>query len=580
MKNQASVKSFIKIVRELLPSSKKLIFVLLALTLVYEAIKFVPPYLVKLIIDGVIDGADMGYLFWLVGAMFLILCIMGVISIFSLKKVAIGAASQQSSLLSKTFKKVISLPLSWHEKQSTGNLVSKLTKASNFVNQLFWFINNDILPSIIQLLLTGVVLFWVDYRLGLIYLVFSPLILYSVDRQFRKVQPYREKYHQAYEDSTDVLAQSLYNIRTVKDFAKESYEEKVQSNYLADYLKYHKLRAEYEFFKITTRDILTNFVRSLSIGVSIYLVYLGALTPGDLVFVFTIVEKAFINLHRLGRTYIFMGDTYESLDRNLQILNTQNTLKDNGRKKSSKNHIEFENVSFSYDEEAVLKDISINIPSKKTTALVGPSGSGKTTIVKLIARHYDPDKGKISIGGVNLKDLPLKDLRQKISFVSQHTEMFNRTIHQNIAYSNPKATRRQVINAAKKANAHEFISAFKDGYDTIVGEQGVRLSGGQQQRISIARALLSKSKIIIFDEATSSLDSQSENLIQSALLNIKNKTMIIIAHRLSTIQHSDNIIVLHEGEVLEQGTHSDLISKGKGLYKNMRQLQKLGEIRK
>jgi ABC-type multidrug transport system fused ATPase/permease subunit len=575
---ESSVKRFIKIVITLLPSIKKLFLGLFILTVVYEAIKFIPPYLVKLIIDNLVTTPDVNYIYVLLGIMFLVLLVMTLIEVFMITKVARGATRQQTTLLTNNFNKLLKLPLKWHENQNTGSLVSKLQKASKYVSDLVWFVNNDIMPSLVQLFLTGIILFWIDFRIGLIYLIFTPIILYTVDKHFRKVQPFREKYHKAYEESTSTYAQSLYNIQTVKDYTREEFEERIHEKQLGEYEKNVNERISYEYFQITFRNSLTNFVRILTMGVAVKLVLDGVLTPGDLVFVFTVVEKAYLNLHRLGRAYAFMGDTYESLNRALKVQETQNELEDEGKERITKFDVEFNKVNFSYGEELVLKGVSFKIPENKTTAIVGPSGSGKTTIVKLITRHYDTTSGDIKIGSKNIKDVSLKELRKNVAFVSQHTEIFDRTIKENIAYSNPNTSMKDVVMAAKRANADKFISTFKDGYNTVVGEKGVKLSGGQRQRISIARALLSDANIIIFDEATSSLDSESEREIQGALLKIKNKTVIIIAHRFSTIEHSDNIVVLKDGKILEQGTHKNL-SKGKGLYKKMRELQKLGEIR-
>lgn len=575
---ESSVKRFINVVVTLLPSIKKLFLGLLILTITYEAIKFIPPYIVKLIIDNLFETTNISYILLLLGITFLVLLIMTLIEVFMITKVARGATRQQTTLLMNNFSKLLKLPLKWHENQNTGSLVSKMQKASKYVADLVWFVNGDILPSLVQLVLTGIVLFWIDFRIGLIYLIFTPIILYTVDKHFRKVQPFREKYHKAYEDSTSTYAQSLYNIQTVKDYTREEFEQQIHTKQLEEYERNVNERISYEYLQISFRNTLTNFVRVLTMGVAIKLVLDGVLTPGDLVFVFTVVEKSYLNLHRLGRAYAFMGDTYESLNRALKIQETNNDLEDLGFEKLNKFDIEFSKVNFSYEQELILKGVSFKIPEKKTTAIVGPSGSGKTTIVKLITRHYDITSGTINVGSKNIKDVSLRDLRKNIAFVSQHTEIFDRSIKDNIAYGNSNASLKDVIEAAKKANAHKFISSFKEGYNTVVGEKGVKLSGGQRQRISIARALLSNANIIIFDEATSSLDSESEREIQSALLKIKNKTVIIIAHRFSTIEHSDNIIVLKNGRVLEQGSHKNL-SKNSKLYKKMRELQKLGEIR-
>ncbi len=530
-------------------------------------------------VDNLIQDPQSTYLYTLVFFVLLSLVVMTILQIFVLTKVVKGATSQQITLLKNSFVKLLNLPLNWHENQNTGSLISKLQKASKYVQELVWFLNNDIIPSIIQLILTGVILLWIDVRIGLIFIIFTPIILYTVDRQFRKVQPYREQYHHAYEEATKAFAQSLYNIKTVKDYVREDLEDKEHNAHLNKYKEKIYNRIDYEFWQISFRDTLTNIVRVITMLLSVRLVLEGAMTAGDLVFVFTIVEKAYLNLHRLGRVYSFMGDTYEALNRALQIQKTPNELEDIGKEKINGSQIRFENVNFSYTNEAVLNNVNFEIPRNKTTAIVGPSGSGKTTIVKLIMRHYDPQEGGIILGTQDIRNYPINELRKNVAFVSQHTEMFDRTIFENISYGNRTAKKEDVIKAAKKANAHKFITKFKNGYDTIVGERGVRLSGGQQQRISIARALISNAPLIIFDEATSSLDSESEKEIQSALLKIKNKTVIIIAHRFSTIEHADKIVVLKDGKVIEQGTHEELINTHKSLYKKMRKLQKLGEIR-
>ena len=574
------VKSFIKTIIKLLPEIKKIFIMFLIITFIYEGLKFIPPYLIKLVVDNIIYSPDPNYLFTLVFFIFLSLVVMTVIQIFVLTKVVKNATSQQKFLLKRSFRKLLNLPLKWHESQNTGSLVSKLQKASKYVQELIWFLNNDIIPSLVQLVLTGAFLFWIDWRIGLIFVVFTPIILYTVNRQFKKVQPLREKYHEAYEEATRNFAQSLYNIKTVKDYVKEDLEDSEHDKNLNEYERHVTSRVNYEFWQISFRDTLTNFVRVITMGLTIKLVLDGVLSPGDLVFVFTVVEKAYLNLHRLGRIYSFMGDTFEALNRARIVQETPNELLDNGNGKLLRGDIVFDDVSFNYDSsEVVLRNVCFNIPRSKTSAIVGPSGSGKTTIVKLIMRHYDVCDGSIKIGGKDIRDISLNELRRNIAFVSQQTEMFDRSIHDNICYAKPSASKEDVIRVAKKANAHKFIMNFKNGYDTFVGERGVRLSGGQQQRISIARALLSDAQIIVFDEATSSLDSESEREIQSALLKIKNKTVIIIAHRFSTIEHSDNIIVLSEGSVVEQGTHSELVNKRKGLYKRMCDLQKLGELR-
>jgi ATP-binding cassette subfamily B protein/subfamily B ATP-binding cassette protein MsbA len=236
--------------------------------------------------------------------------------------------------------------------------------------------------------------------------------------------------------------------------------------------------------------------------------------------------------------------------------------------------VEFRNVSFKYvDSIPVLKDISFKLKPGETLALVGATGVGKTTIASLIPRFYDPDEGEILVDGQDIRRLTLNSLRRQISLVSQDVFLFNGTVLDNILYGSPGACEEEVIAAAKAANAHDFIMGLENGYETRIGERGVKLSGGQKQRISIARAILKDAPILILDEATSAVDTQTERLIQEALNKLKeNKTAIVIAHRLSTIQDADQILVLEEGEILEQGTHQELLDK-KGLYYKLCQAQ-------
>lgn len=578
MTRDSSVLGFTKLVFRLMPGIKKSFILLVFLTIIYETIKFIPPFLVKIIVDGVFEGALFNELYPYVIAIFATLIIMLIVEIHAITYIAKLAADYSSRLLRRLFQKLMQLPLAWHEKQNTGTLISKSSKAASYIDHLLWFINNDLLPSIIQLILTAGVLFWVDYRIGLLFLLFTPIYLKFIDNHFRNVQPLREKYHEDYDQSTNLMAQSLYNIQTVKDYGKEKYEFLNHSKTLDLFMEGIRTRANFEQKAIIKRDIIMHFVRSSTIGLALYLLYLGSLTPGDLVLVFTLNEKAFLNLYRLGRVYTFMGDMYEALYRADQIQNTTNELSDDGKKNSKNGDLILSNVDFCYNTQKVLKNLNIKFEKGKTTALIGHSGSGKTTLVKLLMRHYDTTNGSITLAGTNIKDIPLNQVRKRFAFVSQNTEIFDRTVARNIAYANPKASTQQIIAAAKKANAHEFIKDFDEGYETVVGENGIRLSGGQRQRLSIARALLAGADIIVFDEATSNLDSKSEKLIQEAIFRLKNKTLIIIAHRLSTIKNADRIIVLHKGKVMEEGTHRQLLKKA-GIYHSMIKLQKLGELR-
>jgi subfamily B ATP-binding cassette protein MsbA len=274
----------------------------------------------------------------------------------------------------------------------------------------------------------------------------------------------------------------------------------------------------------------------------------------------------------------FMSKASASMDRINHIVNLTDAIEDpkNPVKKSTlDNAVVFENVSFSYTDEPVLKNVSFTLKKGQTVALVGESGSGKSTISDLIPRFYDVKSGAVKIDDTDVRHLLKKDLRTMISMVTQESILFNDSIKNNIAFGVSHATDEEIIAAAKIANAHEFIMALEDGYDTNIGDRGNKLSGGQKQRLSIARAVLTNAPIMILDEATSALDTESEKLVQDALEKLmKNRTSLVIAHRLSTIKNADQIIVLRKGEIVEQGTHAELIAKD-GYYKSLCEIQQV-----
>ncbi|MBD3330346.1 ATP-binding cassette domain-containing protein, partial [Candidatus Peregrinibacteria bacterium] len=294
------------------------------------------------------------------------------------------------------------------------------------------------------------------------------------------------------------------------------------------------------------------------------------------------VLEMFHNLFMFGRA---LRDIYEKIanaEEMTLILQKPHEVKDKSNAKAIKvtsGSVEFKNVNFSYKakEESVIENFNLKIKPGEKVALIGPSGGGKSTFVKLLLRLYDIQEGEIIIDGQNIADITQDSLRREVTLVPQEPILFHRTLKENIKYGNRSASNKEIIAASKMAHCHEFIEALSEKYNTLVGERGIKLSGGQRQRVAIARAILSNAKILILDEATSSLDSESEVLIQKALQNlIKNKTTFIIAHRLSTIMSADRIIVLDQGKIIEQGTHADLINKKGSLYNKLWHLQIVG----
>ncbi len=299
--------------------------------------------------------------------------------------------------------------------------------------------------------------------------------------------------------------------------------------------------------------------------------------------VWTYVNGIYNPLWRLSRIYDNTQRNLRSTKRIFEILDKKPTVQDSPKAAEFENvagNLEIKGLNFKYKNRGVLEGLDLKVKKGETVAIVGKSGVGKSTLVKLLLRFYDPQEGSISIDGHDIRNITQKSLRQNIGVVLQDTAIFNDTAFNNIAYSNPKAKREDVLRAAKIAHAHEFISKLPEGYDTIVGEKGVKLSGGEQQRINIARAILKNPPILVLDEATSHLDSESEKLIQDALWKlIKRRTSIIIAHRLSTIMKADLIVVLDKGKINEVGTHEELVAKKGGIYHKLFEIQSGGYLK-
>ena len=575
---QATFREFISLVKFLTPNFTKICIVFASILVVYELLKIIPVILIQQLIDILAVTPEFNQTIWQLSGIFIISIVILIIMAKFAQHTGKTAVLEQKRVLEQIFDKLMILPLSYHESNNSGAQLSKITKATKYISEFLWFLSNDVLPTLIQLVLTGAVLFWVDYRIGLIFILFLPVILYVINIQFQKTQPEREQYHKHHNDATAQLAQSLSNIQTVKGYGNEKYEASKHKTILEKYVGATVRRHDAEYPMWILREVMVNIVRIIAIGLAVFLFVKGYMTLGTVVLVFTLLEKAFVNIYRMGRIYFFMGDTFEGLNALRQIYLASETIT-SGKQTVSNGNIQLQNVSFKYESEMILKNITTTIEKNKTIAIIGKSGSGKTTLAKLLSRQYDVTAGSITINETNIKEFKLNQLRERILYVSQQSEVFDRTIKENIAYGNPNASMAIIIKAAKQANIHDFIMSCPEKYDTEVGERGVKLSGGQKQRLCIARALLVNPFTIIFDEATSSLDSENEQQIQKAILGIKKKTLIIIAHRLSTIQHADVILIMDNGKIVESGTHTDLLSK-KGLYRKMIQLQKLGELRK
>ncbi len=420
-------------------------------------------------------------------------------------------------------------------------------------------------------------LFYMSYQLSLFTLILLPIsgaIIAGITKRLKKTALSNQE---TLGRLLNIIDETLSGMRVIQAFNASNYIKKIFGKEVDFYAKIN-----YSFAKrFELAGPISEFLGVLSVvGIVLFggslVLTKELLDPAEFftyLAVFTQVLQPAKNISRaatsIQRGIASSERIFKITDAKPQIYNSDHAKELN----DFEHEIAFKNVSFRYDKELVLRDINVTIPKGKTIALVGPSGGGKSTMADLVPRFYDPVAGEICIDGVSLKDLKLESVRKHMGIVTQESILFNDTVHNNIAFGLDDVSEEMVIQAAKIANAHDFIMQMDNQYQTIIGERGSKLSGGQRQRISIARAVLKNPPILILDEATSALDTQSEKLVQEALFNLmKNRTSIVIAHRLSTIQHADKILVINEGQIIEQGTHEELIEK-EGFYFKLTDMQ-------
>lgn len=554
--------------------------------LVTSILDLVNPYLLKLLIDG-LNGFRPETLVFLLELIALYLAnaeISAFVGYLGDRRVLRLLVEVEYYLGMRAQEKLVFLSLGYHERENTGAKIIKIErgvdKISEFLNNVFW----EVLPTTIQLVITLGAMFFTNWLLGLSFLIFVPLYVIITYLANQRMYPVRKQIYRDYETASGKMGQAILNINAVQSFVQEKRE---LSEY--DKIKAHVRDNENKqwswMMKVSLgRNFITDVGRVSVLLLGVYLVYKNMMSVGTLVFAFTLSERAYASLSRLSRFYDRMEEGREGVNRLIVLFNapTEIVNKKRGYKPAKvRGEIKFKNVSFFYGDNSrpAVKKLNFKISPGCVTALVGPSGGGKTTLARLIYRHYDPQEGSILLDDKDLRDYDLYAFRKFLAIVPQEVEIFDLSVKENIAYAKPGASFKEVRAAAKIANAEEFITKLEKGYDTVVGERGIKLSGGQRQRVGIARAILANPRILIFDEATSNLDSESEKLIQDALEKIsRSRTTIIIAHRLSTIKKADKIIVLENGQVAEQGSHLELAKVSGGLYAKLLKLQAMGDV--
>ena len=477
------------------------------------------------------------------------------------------------------FKHLHNLSLQFHLNRQTGALAKYIDRGTKGIDFLLRYVLFNVVPTFFEIFLVSGILFYL-YGPWYAVVTLTTIGLYSYltfqITEWRNV--FRKRMNQADNDISTKMIDSLLNFETVKYFNNEAYEFNRLDKSLEDY----ELAANQSRHSLSLLNIAQTFIIMLGITIMLVMSAFG-IKNGDIdVGGFVVINAYMLQLYQplnfLGSVYREIRQALTDMENMFSLLEVSQVSKDDLEDMPQSNvaEIRFDKVSFDYDiRRTIIKNISFTVPNGKKVAIVGPTGAGKSTISRLLFKFYDPKEGGIYINNININKISQESLRKMIGVVPQDTVLFNDTIYYNIAYGNTDASKEEVIIAAKNADIHNFISILPDGYETIVGERGLKLSGGEKQRVAIARTILKNPKIFFFDEATSALDSSTEKEIQKNLESVsKDKTTLIIAHRLSTAANADNIIVLDKGIIIEQGTHKSLLLE-KGKYFEMWEKQKL-----
>lgn len=535
------------------------------------------PWIIRDMIDKVLMEKDMLLLNVIAIGIVVVFLVRGVFFYGQSYLVSYIAQRVIIDIREKLYVQFQKLQLAYYEKKQTGTIMSYIT---NDVAAL----QAALVDSLIELvtesaILVGslVLMFYLDWKLSLVTLIVVPLIGQAMKIFGRKIKVSGALIQERTADITSLLQERISGVRVVKSFAREDYEiERFQDQNNLNF-KANMKSVQLTSLLTPTVEFLAAVIVSVILWFGGYQVVNGALTAGSLVAFLTYAVNLANPVKRISRVYGTINKAMAAADRVFSVLDTAEELKDKPNAVTMpkiKGNVTFEHVSFAYKPDAyVLHDLNLTAQSGQIVAFVGPSGAGKSTIANLIPRFYDVTEGSIKIDGTDIRDVKIKSLREQIGIVPQETMLFSGSVMDNIRYGRLDASDEEVVEAAKAANAHNFITQLSDGYKTKIGERGITLSGGQRQRIAIARAILKNPRILILDEATSALDTESEEIVQEALDKLMvGRTSFVIAHRLSTIVGADKIVVLDEGRVKECGTHQELMKTG-GLYSHLYNIQ-------
>lgn len=558
------------------PYRGKLALALVCMVLVSLATLALPWILGRELIDRVILGKNVLLLNLIAIALVILVAVKGLFSYGQTYLMSFVGYRLITDLRNQVYQHLQRLSLSFYKRKRTGEIMSRVVTDVNVLQEI---VVESVAKMILNLLIIAGVLgfiFYIHWKLSLCVLAVVPLLALTVRRFGSRIKKFSTSVQVKIADISSLLQETITGIEVVKSFATEEKEvRKFQQENIRNFrLAMRRTRVVALLSPLV--EILTTIGLSAILWYGAREVITGGLTTGKLIAFLGYVSLVTHPLNQLGKTYSLYQRALASAERIFEILDTEPEIKELPgaiQLPPIEGHIRFKDVSFGYNsKELILENISLEIKPGESVALVGPSGVGKSTLVSLIPRFYDSTSGVVTIDGYDVKKVKLASLRQQISIVPQETILFNGTIGDNIAYGRPEATDEEIVEAAKRSNADRFIESLSQGYDTEVGERGVKVSGGERQRIAIARAILRNPRILILDEATSAVDSETELLIQQALRHLmKERSTLIIAHRLSTIQNARKVVVLSQRRIEDIGSHEELLAQGgfyTKLYKN------------
>lgn len=546
--------------------------------IIVTAITVIYPIILQLTIDEVVGAGKYNWVPYLAIGFVLIMVVKGVATYLHQYHGDIFGIKSVFSLRNELYEKLQFLPFKYYDNAKTGDLMSRLTADVEGFRFFLSFGFSELLRFAILITVSFSVMFYYSPTLTFVTLATIPFLAFTVYRFDKKVHPAFRGIRKSFGKLNTRVQENISGINTVKSLSREDFEINRFNNSNADYKDKYLFTSDIWAKYFPLMEFLGNASIVLLLAYGGYLVIDDQMLLGELVAFYSLLGYIMWPIMNLGFVVNMFSQAKASGERLLEVLEAPNDIKELPNAIHAERmdgEVEFRNVTLKYagDDQAALSNISFHATPGKTIGLIGSTGSGKTSITQLITRFYEPVEGQVFIDGQEVNQYTLKSLRHNIGFVLQEPFLFSSSIKANISYGRPEATMEEIIEAAKRAQAHEFISELPDGYDTILGERGLGLSGGQKQRISIARAICLNPSILILDDATSAVDMETEFSIQKALKNVMaGRTTFVIAHRISSLKHADEILVLNDGVVVERGIHEDLI-KNNGPYQRIYDIQ-------